>query len=398
MKPNDISREATELQNEQTLYSTVPPQYPSRDADCGEQPTVPPTAQGAQTSLPTANNTARQSSNTASMGGSKAKAGKASVVKRIAVGAGAGLVLGGIGAAVMSMRSDDQPVEVDEDGTPVDNEVGEVTPEVLQDAGVYDGQVAMAGSVSDDMSFAEAFSAARQEVGPGGVFQWHGQIYGTYTAEEWNNLSPDQQQEYADHFNWDRIEQPSTDNGQPTQDQPQVVQSDGELDSGENPGPQVEVEEEQQPVIDDDINVQTNDDEIQPQTQEEDGPRPFTISEDSEVEVLGVVHDEDTNQNIATISVDGQQAILVDVDGDMEFDYIQADFDGDGQVASNEYGEYYDGQGPTVDGLGGFTDGYDPSTDPSTDTPIDDDIPVITNDDDITDDPIDNSDQIYDDI
>lgn len=384
MKSNNLTREATELQNEQTLCATVPPQYPSREADSGEQPTVAPAFQAPEPSQPTLQNTARQANITASLGGSKPKGGKASLAKRIAVGAGAGLVLGGIGAAVMSMRSGNEPVVVDEEGNPVEDEVAPVeqaSPEELQSAGVYDGQVAVATGVSDDMSFAEAFAEARQEVGPGGVFQWHGQLYGTYTADEWNSMSPDQQQEYADHFNWDRIEQPAVD--QPIVDNPTGSQI------GNQP---VDQTGDQPVVIDDDIPVQTNEDEI---TNE---PRPFTISEDSEVEVIGIVHDEDTNQNIASISVDGQQAILVDVDGDMEFDYIHADFDGDGQIASNEYGEYNEGQGPTVDDLGGFTDGYDPSTDTSTDTPIDDDIPVITNDDDITDDPIDNSDQIYDDI
>jgi hypothetical protein len=38
--------------------------------------------------------------------------------------------------------------------------------------------------VSDEMSFSEAFASAREELGPGGVFSWHGQDYGTFYAEE----------------------------------------------------------------------------------------------------------------------------------------------------------------------------------------------------------------------
>ena len=52
-------------------------------------------------------------------------------------------------------------------------------------------------AVSDDMSFAEAFAAARAEVGPGGVFHWHGGIYNTYTAEEWNAMTVDQKHDFA---------------------------------------------------------------------------------------------------------------------------------------------------------------------------------------------------------
>lgn len=44
-------------------------------------------------------------------------------------------------------------------------------------------------TVEDDMTFAEAFQSARAQVGPGGVFEWHGGVYGTYTADEWNAMS-----------------------------------------------------------------------------------------------------------------------------------------------------------------------------------------------------------------
>ena len=57
--------------------------------------------------------------------------------------------------------------------------------------------VAVAHGVSDDMSFSEAFAAARAEVGPGGVFTWHGNVYGTYYASEWNSMSDAEKHEYA---------------------------------------------------------------------------------------------------------------------------------------------------------------------------------------------------------
>lgn len=48
---------------------------------------------------------------------------------------------------------------------------------------------------ADDMSFGEAFAAARAAVGPDGVFVWHGGVYSTHTAEEWNAMSHQQQSE-----------------------------------------------------------------------------------------------------------------------------------------------------------------------------------------------------------
>ena len=52
-------------------------------------------------------------------------------------------------------------------------------------------------AVNDDLSFGEAFAQARAEVGPGGVFHWHGGIYNTYTAAEWNNMSVGEKHDFA---------------------------------------------------------------------------------------------------------------------------------------------------------------------------------------------------------
>ncbi len=43
--------------------------------------------------------------------------------------------------------------------------------------------------MSDDLSFGQAFAAARAEMGPGGSFAWRGQVYGTYYRNEWNAMS-----------------------------------------------------------------------------------------------------------------------------------------------------------------------------------------------------------------
>lgn len=55
--------------------------------------------------------------------------------------------------------------------------------------------------MQNDLSFGEAFAAARAEVGPGGVFIWHGGIYNTYTAEEWNSMTPQQKNDFAHQVN-----------------------------------------------------------------------------------------------------------------------------------------------------------------------------------------------------
>ena len=54
----------------------------------------------------------------------------------------------------------------------------------------------IATSVTDDMTPAEAFAAARQEVGAGGIYYYHGQAQGTYYESEWNNLSDEEKEDY----------------------------------------------------------------------------------------------------------------------------------------------------------------------------------------------------------
>ena len=63
-----------------------------------------------------------------------------------------------------------------------------VNTEELASGNNADEQLKVA-SVDDNLNFRDAFEAARAEVGPGGVFRWHGNIYNTYTAEEWKAMS-----------------------------------------------------------------------------------------------------------------------------------------------------------------------------------------------------------------
>lgn len=71
---------------------------------------------------------------------------------------------------------------------------------------VIDGDVAVAESIDDEMSFTEAFTTARAEVGPGSAFMWRGNIYGTYTAEEWNDMSAEEKAEFGSNFTYELSE------------------------------------------------------------------------------------------------------------------------------------------------------------------------------------------------
>ena len=51
--------------------------------------------------------------------------------------------------------------------------------------------------VNQEMPFKEAFDIARAQVGPGGIFEWHGQWYNTYTSEEWTGMTPEIREDYV---------------------------------------------------------------------------------------------------------------------------------------------------------------------------------------------------------
>lgn len=51
--------------------------------------------------------------------------------------------------------------------------------------------------ISNEMSFGDAFATAREDVGPGGFFEWKGNTYNTYYKEEWDALSDEQKNDFV---------------------------------------------------------------------------------------------------------------------------------------------------------------------------------------------------------
>lgn len=280
--------------------------------------------------------TGQTAQNAASNDEAETKAAKKSEWKHVAAGAGSGLLVGSIAPFLMGMKPADSDIT---DGEQESNN----HKEELSNPEWVDDQVQVATSVNDDMSFGEAFAAARAETGPGGCFEWHGQVYGTYTAEEWNGMTAEQRAEWNDHFSWNHFDHSSSN----------VAQHSTTAQS--NHTAQVETPQN----ADDDIEVVSVD--------HHEGHNDIaqnnlhTVSEDvtvenaePEIEILGVVHDSETGANIGGMSVDGQDVILIDVDGDMEFDYMASDLNGNGVVDQDEVVDIQ-GQGLTVNDLGGFS-------------------------------------------
>ena len=128
------------------------------------------------------------------MNESERKSVIANVWKPITIGGFTGILLGA-GALMASNASaanqghedipQDEPVASTDE--PVVDPVEQVAPETELDI----------ANTEPGLSFDEAFAAARAQVGPGGIFYWHGAIFSTYTVDEWNELTEAQQEQFA---------------------------------------------------------------------------------------------------------------------------------------------------------------------------------------------------------
>lgn len=220
-----------------------------------------------------------------------------------AIAAGIGGAALGAGAVLLTGFSKPQPNPETAEPTPETP----AEPETLADQ-LTDGEISIAHNVNDDMTFAEAFAAARAEVGPGGAFSWHGQVYSTYTESEWNALSPQEQHAFNDHFTF------NNDNGTHTTQQHTADQSQHTADHGAD---------------------NTHHTASQTHTVTPEKPTsseyPYTVSiNGEEIEVLNI--EQVNGQTVATVSIDGKLAFMVDADSDGTFDYLTADLNNDGTL------------------------------------------------------------------
>jgi len=175
--------------------------------------------------------------------------------------------------------------------------------------------------VDDDMSFGEAFAAAREQVGAPGVFEWHGNTYGTYYAEEWNDMSVADRSEFIHNVDFPE----DLNREAPVEDI--VVE------------PQIEV-----------------------------------------LEVSSSMTADGSVTNAAHMTVDGTDVYMVDVDGDRIMDVAVIDVDGDGMM--NEEIDTIiplEDQNITMNDVVAvmnpdITTGAEPAMDPMTEMPTDDDM------------------------
>lgn len=237
--------------------------------------------------------------------------GKKSSWKQVAIGGVSGILLGGVSVLFTGSSNAENDPDAPQAATS-----GGGTPVSPDSSVTVDGLPVAA--VSDDMSFNEAFAAAREEVGPGGVFEWHGGVYGTYHANEWNDMTPEQQAEFGNRVSYG----PTTTTANHETNEPTAT---GTTTSEVHPGA------EEEPVV-----VQVE--------------QPTNNLAEDEVQIVGIndtTMEDGSVVTVAQIDVNGQEVFVVDIDHDDIFDTIGADLNGDGVISENEVCDIHD-QGLTV--------------------------------------------------
>ena len=176
---------------------------------------------------------------------------------------------------------------------------------------VDNGYAQMASDVNDDMSFNEAFAAARAEVGPGGVFEWHGSIYSTYYASEWNAMDSAAREEFYSTIPWYSASHHHTVYSTTTDEHHTEDVAEGGETGEEHAG-----------------------------TSDGTTASGSTETADPEIEIIGVEHanlDGEHDSIIGAASVNGQAVYFVDIDGtDDQFDVMMADLNGDSDIDETE--------------------------------------------------------------
>lgn len=190
------------------------------------------------------------------------------------------------------------------------------TPEV-SDATSSTPQVAIVDEAQD---FTTAFNEARDEVGAGGVFVYHGTLYNTYTEDEWNGMSQEEKDSFA----------------QKVQPEAQKVEANyqAEVQAIHNSQSEEQVEVEGVKTNDDAMSSQAINYEQQTDLEEQ--------TDESEVHVLTVEHNVDMNGetvDVAAIEVNGRQGLLIDVNQDGTADVAAVDINGNGQLDQGEVGD-----------------------------------------------------------
>lgn len=195
-----------------------------------------------------------------------------------------------------------EPININPEDSPLEHEVIVATDEGIRVA-----------QVDDNVSFAQAFADARSQVGAGGVFEWHGKVYGTYYKDEWSQMTKEERAEWQSKVDYSDVRDNTQDHhGNVAHHHSSAVDHGSYQASDSHKGQEMA------------SNAQMEDE----------------TPADGEIKVLGVqIVENDDNQPLTIIGLEapgGDQALLVDLDNDGSIDVFVHDDNGNNQIDGSE--------------------------------------------------------------
>jgi hypothetical protein len=185
-------------------------------------------------------------------------------------------------------------------------------------------------TVDDSMSFSQAFEAARAQVGAGGVFTWRGNIFNTYTADEWKAMSDGDKHQFAEQV------------------KPEVPASEVDTKQVADVEPQTEDDDVQ--IAQDIVQPQDHDVEVKPESTERTNAQVTSwndLAESDDVRIVGFKDiDMGRGRSIAMqeLEINGQRVAVIDVDKDGEPDLAMTDLNHNQQMDEGEVIDLHTGE------------------------------------------------------
>ncbi len=226
-------------------------------------------------------------------------------------------------------------------------DIGNTTP-TTGDTAQTTGTTPVIHPISDDLSFNDAFAAGRAAYGPGGLFTWRGNLYGTYYADEWNAMSDEEKDLFADRAN--------TAMRTATPQSPEAPEAEAEeylfIDND------VQVAEEDT-FADNDVHIAETSVERHAYGEMESSEEPFPqkttswdnlVSEDSDVRIIGygdVTIEGGQSVYVEEADINGQRVAVIDVDKDGEADFVMTDLNHNRQMDEGEVIDLHTGEALT---------------------------------------------------
>lgn len=163
--------------------------------------------------------------------------------------------------------------------------------------------------VDDAMTFSEAFASVREQVGAGGVFEWHGKVYGTYYKEEWSAMSQEERSEWQSRIDYNEVQGGATHTA--SENHYATASSRAEANA-----------------------------EVDDTTVGEEATAEVVADTDVEVHMLGIGVQDNGQGGMATIAgmqIGEETAIVVDLETDGTIDIMGVDRNKNGDIEQNEW-------------------------------------------------------------